>query len=130
MIKTVKGNIFGGYAATAWTSYGGYRGGFDHFIFSLVQPSNVGMVRIPLTALSYALYDHPSAGPIFDWDVATMCDACGGAQVPWRTYSYSYRSTYTPLYQYSFLDGATSSEANSITPEELEVYYAISIEDY
>ena len=65
LFKIDKGYIFGGYASTDWTSYGGYKSVPDSFIFSLTNIHGTEPTKFPNSNTSYSIYDVSNYGPTF-----------------------------------------------------------------
>ena len=65
LFKNEKGNIFGGYASTDWTSYGNYKSAPDCFIFTLTNIHGTEPTKFPNSNTSYSIYDNSSYGPTF-----------------------------------------------------------------
>jgi hypothetical protein len=76
VIKCTGGFVFGGYADVSWQSMTLYRGSRDGwpyrrsaqaFLFSLISPSSVVPVKLPLVHpnISYAIVCNASRGPTF-----------------------------------------------------------------
>jgi len=63
IVLTTTGNIFGGYAATSWTSSGSYVSASTSFLFRL-RPS-MRHYTMKKGKESYAMYRHKSYGPTF-----------------------------------------------------------------
>ena len=65
LFKNDKGNIFGGYASTDWTSSGNYKSAPDSFIFTLTNIYGTEPTKFPNSDSRYSIYDNSSHGPIF-----------------------------------------------------------------
>ena len=66
LCKNDKGNIFGGYASTSWTSSGNWSYGNGSFLFTLTNIHGTEPTQFPNTQYqNYALYHNPNYGPTF-----------------------------------------------------------------
>ena len=72
LFKNDKGNIFGGYASTDWSSYGNYKSAPDSFIFSLTNIHGTEPTKFPNSDSKYSIYDVSSEGPRFGDDILTL----------------------------------------------------------
>jgi len=64
LYKNDKGNIFGGYASTDWTS-NGWKSASDSFIFTLTNIHGIEPTKFPNSNTSYSIYDFSNYGPSF-----------------------------------------------------------------
>jgi len=66
LCKNDKGNIFGGYASTSWTSNNNWSYANGSFLFTLTNIHGTEPTQFPIFQNSnYALYQHSSYGPTF-----------------------------------------------------------------
>jgi len=65
LFKNDKGNIFGGYASTDWTSYGNYKSAPDSFIFTLTNIHGTEPTKFPNSDSKHSIYDCSTYGPTF-----------------------------------------------------------------
>ena len=65
LFKNEKGNIFGGYASTDWTSSGDYKSAPDSFLFTLTNIHGTEPTKFPNSDTRFSIYDHSSYGPDF-----------------------------------------------------------------
>jgi len=65
LFKNEKGNIFGGYTSTDWTSVNSYKSAPDSFIFTLTNIHGTEPTKFPNSDSRYSIYDHSSHGPTF-----------------------------------------------------------------
>jgi hypothetical protein len=66
LCKNDKGNIFGGYASTSWTSNGNFSYAGGSFLFTLTNIHGTEPTKFPNSQnTNYALYHHSSYGPTF-----------------------------------------------------------------
>ena len=66
LCKNDKGNIFGGYASTSWTSCGNYRSASSSFLFTLANIHGTEPTKFPNSLhTSYSIYDASNYGPTF-----------------------------------------------------------------
>lgn len=56
---------FGGYAANSWSSYGGYYGSGDSFLFTLSNPSGIPLTKYNQKRDGYQLHGTAEHGPTF-----------------------------------------------------------------
>jgi len=87
VLKGATGYIAGGYASVSWASRGGYVADSTAFLFTLTNPSNMPLKLANIDS-AYAMYDNPSTGPTFDWDL-WIADASNTNTNSYMT-SYSY----------------------------------------
>ena len=87
IIKTVNGNVFGGFTAVPWSNSNlGWRNDERAFIFSLVNNQNRPTV-FPVSSTVNAIYDNYSYGPTFG----------GGHDIHIVTNSYANENSYSNL---------------------------------
>jgi len=65
IVRDSVGNLFGGYTSAPWRSCNSYNNDPNAFLFSLVNPSNTGPVRVPRSGNGSEVYDHSNCGPGF-----------------------------------------------------------------
>jgi len=65
LFKNDKGNIFGGYASTDWTSSNNYKSAPESFIFTLINIHGTEPTKFPNSDSRYSIYDHSDYGPRF-----------------------------------------------------------------
>ena len=65
LFKNEKGNIFGGYASTDWTSINNYKSAPDSFIFTLTNIHGTEPTKFPNSDSRYSIYDSSDRGPTF-----------------------------------------------------------------
>lgn len=66
IIRSIQGNVFGGYTSCSWTSSGSYVQDPKAWLFSLKAADGGPPVKIPCTPTSSnSIYDHTSSGPTF-----------------------------------------------------------------
>ena len=65
LFKNEKGNIFGGYASTDWTSCNNYKSAPESFIFTLTNIHGTEPTKFPNSNTSLSIYDGSNYGPIF-----------------------------------------------------------------
>ena len=65
IVRDSVGNLFGGYTSVPWRSCNSYSNDPNAFLFSLVNPSNTGPVRVPRTGNGNDVYDNQGYGPTF-----------------------------------------------------------------
>jgi len=65
LFKNDKGNIFGGYASTDWTSNNSYKSAPDSFIFTLTNIHGTEPTKFPNSDSRYSIYDDSTCGPTF-----------------------------------------------------------------
>ena len=65
LFKNDKGNIFGGYASTDWTSCNDYKSAPDSFIFTLTNIHETEPTKFPNSDSRYSIYDYYDYGPVF-----------------------------------------------------------------
>ena len=87
IVRDSVGNLFGGYTSVPWRSCNSYSNDPNAFLFSLVNPSNTGPVRVPRSGNGNGndVYDHANNGPTFggnhDLCIATNSNAGASSQV-------------------------------------------------
>jgi len=69
LFKNDKGNIFGGYASTDWTTSGSWKSAPDCFIFSLTNIHGIEPIKFPNSNTNCSIYDQYSNGPRFGNDI-------------------------------------------------------------
>jgi len=65
LFKNDKGNIFGGYTFTDWTSNNSYKSAPESFIFTLTNIHGTEPTKFPNSNTSYSIYDYSTYGPTF-----------------------------------------------------------------
>ena len=65
LFKNDKGNIFGGYASTDWTSCNNWKSAPESFIFTLTNIHGTEPTKFPNSNTNYSIYDHSNNGPFF-----------------------------------------------------------------
>ena len=65
LFKNEKGNIFGGYASTDWTSCNNYKSAPESFIFTLTNIHGTEPTKFPNSDSRYSIYDYSAYGPSF-----------------------------------------------------------------
>ena len=114
IVKSTKGYIFGGYTAVAWNSIGAYQIDATSFLFSLVNPQNVGPYKTMVNMQQYSIYCLSSYGPTFggghDLHISDNSN----------TNSNSYNNAHSYPNPYGFLDGQSNFQT-----VEIEVYNII-----
>ena len=65
LFKNEKGNIFGGYASTDWTSCNNYKSAPESFIFTLTNIHGTEPTKFPNSNTNYSIDDLSNYGPIF-----------------------------------------------------------------
>ena len=66
LIKSDKGNIFGGYASKSWkTEHFSYQDDPNCFLFSLINMYNTKPIKFPIKNSQYALYYRTDFGALF-----------------------------------------------------------------
>jgi len=74
LFKNDKGNIFGGYTSTDWTSYSNYKSAPDSFIFTLTNIHGTEPTKFPNSNTNYSIYNDSNNGPTFGngYDIYTL----------------------------------------------------------
>ena len=84
LCQNEKGNIFGGYASTSWTtpSKGQYKSASDSFIFTLTNIHGTNPTKYPNTNSSYSVYHGSSYFPVFGngYDLSIYGDFLNGSE--------------------------------------------------
>jgi len=77
ILKTKKGNIFGGYTAQSWKSETQYLRDRSAFLFTLVNPHGIKPTKYALEEPDYAIRTHEDHGPTFGdgYDIIVDSDA-------------------------------------------------------
>ena len=65
LFKNEKGNIFGGYTSTDWTSCNNWKSAPDSFIFTLTNIHGTEPTKFPNSDTNYSIRDEPNYGPTF-----------------------------------------------------------------
>ena len=87
LFKNEKGNIFGGYASTDWTSYGNYKSAPESFIFTLTNIHGTEPTKFPNSDSRYSIYDYYNSGPTFG-DGHTVKISKNGSYANFPSFSY------------------------------------------
>lgn len=66
LVRCSGGEVFGGYAASAWGGSGGYISSPLSFVFTVCGPAGTRLFPLSPSAASKALYSYPGYGPCFD----------------------------------------------------------------
>ena len=70
IIKTTNNYVFGGYTGAAWSNTVGYVTDSSAYLFVLRRGSTVSSVlHSDVSSAGYAIYNNPSYGPNFGWDI-------------------------------------------------------------
>ena len=65
LFKNDKGNIFGGYASTDWTSSNNYKSAPESFIFTFTNIHGTEPTKFPNSDTKYSIYGGSDRGPTF-----------------------------------------------------------------
>jgi len=116
VLKATTGYIAGGYASVSWASRGGYVDDSTAFLFTLTNPSNMPL-KLAVTYSYRALYDNPSSGPTFDWDLWIT----NASNTNTNNYMYSYAYSY-PNGNSGYSGGVFMLNASYFQVAEIEVF--------
>jgi hypothetical protein len=116
VVKATTGYIAGGYASVSWACRGGYVDDSTAFLFTLTNPSNMPL-KLAVTYSYRALYDNPSSGPTFDWDLWITDASNTIANSYMRTDSYV-----APNGNYGFNSGLFTMGSAYFQVAEIEVF--------
>ncbi len=121
VVKTVDGNIMGGFAAKDWTSENIYVYDPQAFIYSLVNPYNSPVKNGPITASSAnQLYTGETYGPTWgnhDLHIADNCNQITNSYVESNSFTSPAQGTRQTVYS-----------ARNFLVAEIEVYATISVD--
>jgi hypothetical protein len=119
VIKSSKGNIFGGYSPLAWQSTGGYQqdASKQTFLFSLKNPRDCIATRFDITSDgSYAIYCSADRLAFGSGHAIHVCDNC-------NTNKSNYTNVGNTFENKTGIDGkAVLDGENYFTVEEIEVF--------
>jgi len=119
LFKNDKGNIFGGYASTDWTSSNSYKSAPDSFLFTLTNIHGSEPTKFPNSNTSYSIYDASNFGPTFGggYDIETLYNS-----------NYSFCSWFPHSYQdilgkgRSIFTGDLNNSNTNFNLKEIEVF--------
>jgi len=116
LFKNDKGNIFGGYASTDWTSSDGYKSAPNSFIFTLTNIHGTEPTKFPNSDTSYSIFDYSSFGPAFGYNCDIYMDF-------YNTHS-SFPSSYKDILGKgkSIFTGDLNNNNQSFKLKEIEVF--------
>jgi len=116
LFKNEKGNIFGGYASTDWTSSGSYKSAPESFIFTLTNIHGTEPTKFPNSNTNYSIYDDSSYGPTFGGghDICIRYN-----NFPYSNFSHSYKDILGK--GKSIFTGDINNSNNKFNLKEIEV---------
>jgi len=117
LFKNDKGNIFGGYTSTDWTSSNDWKSAPDSFIFTLTNIHGTEPTKFPNSDSRYSIYDYYTYGPTFGDGHAIYTNKQG-------SYSSFPSSSYKDILGKgkSIFTGDLNNNNNKINLKEIEVF--------
>ena len=119
LFKNDKGNIFGGYASTDWTSSNSYKSAPDCFIFTLTNIHGTEPTKFPNSNTSYSIYVHSNYGPTFGggYDIYTLYSSSNSSG---SSFPHSYQDILGK--GRSIFTGDLNNNNGNINLKEIEVF--------
>ena len=115
LFKNDKGNIFGGYASTDWTSCNNYKPAIDSFIFTLTNIHGTEPTKFPNWNENFSIHDYYTYGPTFgNHDIYTNKEGS------YANFPFSYEDILGK--GKSIFTGDLNNNHNKINLKEIEVF--------